>query len=118
MGLFTFRYSGFVDVLNIFTNFGMADDVRTLDKVPDEKVICTESSSEHVRSIPSVTSASHPVPTGEEDKTGNHQFCRRQLSRHLNMKKKTDSKDKMVQTLISGNFFVNTANVYAGKLVE
>lgn len=49
---------------------------------------------------------------------GNQNFCRRQLSRHLQVKRKEEKVDKQVQTLISGDFFVNTANVYAGRLVE
>ena len=53
-----------------------------------------------------------------EKETGSQNFCRRQLSRHLPVKRKEGKNDKQVQTLISGDFFVNTANVYSGHLVE
>jgi hypothetical protein len=62
-------------------------------------------------------STSHQQTTFEKE-AGSQNFCRRQLSRHLHVKRKEGKNDKQVQTLISGDFFVNTANVYSGHLVE
>ena len=55
------------------------------------------------------------------EENGNHSsqmLVKRQFSRHLRIHGKTGSHNKMVQTFITGNFFVNTSNVYTGDLVE
>ena len=82
--------------------------------------------AEHLSQAPAERECIQAVPNGKkavvkreskgDDSCKN--FVKRQFSRHLNLKTKIESKDKMVQTFITGNFFVNTSNIYAGKLVE
>ena len=59
-----------------------------------------------------------PVKTDVKGNNSCQNFVRRQFSRHLRIKTKVESQNKMVQTFITGNFFVNTSNIYAGELVE
>lgn len=59
-----------------------------------------------------------PLKADEKGSNFNQNFARRQFSRHLRIRTKAERQNKMVQTFITGNFFVSTSNVYSGELVE
>ncbi|KAL3861464.1 hypothetical protein ACJMK2_007498 [Sinanodonta woodiana] len=45
-------------------------------------------------------------------------FCKRELSKHLNFKKRPEVKEKAIQTFLTGEFIVKSGNIYTGDLVE
>ena len=60
-----------------------------------------------------------PLTLDEKGNNSGQTFAkRRQFSKHLRKHSNTGRQNKMVQTFITGDFFVNTANVYTGDLVE
>ncbi|KAK3576746.1 hypothetical protein CHS0354_005585 [Potamilus streckersoni] len=45
-------------------------------------------------------------------------FCKRELSKHLKLKKRPEVKDKAIQTFLTGEFIVKSGNIYTGDLVD
>ena len=77
-----------------------------------------DSNGEIVEPEPRKTVQKIPVKTEEKGNNSSQNFVRRHFSRHLRIHGKTERQNKMVQTFITGNFFVNTSNIYPGELVE